>query len=90
LFYLCEEPVRADDVRRGVLADPHMHPPWKVLRRRTVPLCGQLELTKLLCLFAWPLRSSRLQRSVFIEGKMLRPRQMLGVRRVLMPNDMVW
>ena len=24
LLHLCEEPVRADDVRRGVLSDPHM------------------------------------------------------------------
>ena len=56
LLHLREEPVRADDVRRGLLTDPHMRPPWKVLRRRTVLMFGQLELAKLLCLFAWPLR----------------------------------
>jgi hypothetical protein len=82
LLHLREEPVRADDVRRGVLADPHMRRARAMHGARRVLMPGRVVGRPLLDVRGGPVRIAVMLRALLVEADMLRARAMYRRRRL--------
>ena len=78
LLHVCEEPVRAYDVRRELLVEADMLKTWAMLGARSVLLPGRVVGRSLLDVREGPVRSGVVLGALLVEADMLRARAMHG------------